>query len=216
MRTVSEAIGDSRADTSIVERLRGGVIMAVAKQASFELRGKVQPPSHFVLIPPEHWGVWQSDSESDLWGAGDIRVYVEVMPDLHIAVLGGSYSMIVRYFGIRFDPAEIEAMIPRWARGGQLAPPSADNAEQTIQTIADGDPEPETLVSDARKGPPVSEALLREWYELYSKAYAGPADTEKMALASATGMFPTKSVSRSKVRELRGERKRGQPSAKVE
>jgi hypothetical protein len=62
------------------------------------------------------------------------------------------------------------------------------------------------------KAPSVSDQLLKEWYELYQKAYQGSADTLQKALESARGMFPGKFVSRDRVRKLCEGRKRGRKS----
>jgi len=56
---------------------------------------------------------------------------------------------------------------------------------------------------------PVSDAALKAWYEAYKLAYSGNSDTEASAIKSASGCFPDKAVSRQKIRDLRGEQKRG-------
>jgi hypothetical protein len=52
---------------------------------------------------------------------------------------------------------------------------------------------------------------LKAWFELYSQVYQGAEDTEDRALGSARGMFANKSVSRERIRKLRGARPMGRP-----
>ena len=54
----------------------------------------------------------------------------------------------------------------------------------------------------AKPAPPVSDALLQMWFDVYRKAYEGVEATEAEALESAEGMFPGKLVSRERVRKL--------------
>jgi hypothetical protein len=94
---------------------------------------------------------------------------------------------------VRFEPQGVHAIL----RGvSKATKPDATPA-------ADDEPEP--------KGPPVSPEALKAWFDLYRRIYTGTADTEAMALKSAQGMFPGKSVSRDKIRALRGERPIGRP-----
>lgn len=58
------------------------------------------------------------------------------------------------------------------------------------------------------KGPRVSGAHLKAWYDLYRTVY-GDDTPEAHSVKSAQGMFSDKSVSRERVRELRGPQKRG-------
>jgi hypothetical protein len=96
-----------------------------------------------------------------------------------------------RHFDVRFEPEGVNAII------GSAAPdiaPTPDLPEANEPT---------------ERGPPVSEAHLQAWYEVYRQVYQGAADTEDTAVRSARGMFPGKSVSRDKIRKLRGAQKRG-------
>lgn len=94
----------------------------------------------------------------------------------------------VKYFGIRFHRNDLYDLFP------ERRPKESS-----------------VLVADGVSKPSVSDALLTAWYDLYLRAYTGAADTEANAVQSAQGMFPGKSVSRERVRELRGERMRGRP-----
>jgi hypothetical protein len=93
----------------------------------------------------------------------------------------------IGHFDVRFEPNAVRAII------GPVA--------KQASAVADVEP--------AEKGPSVSDVHLKAWFEVYRQAYTGASDTEANAVASARGMFPGKSVSRDKVRDLRGEQKRG-------
>jgi hypothetical protein len=122
---------------------------------------------------------------SEFWETGDITIQVRERSATY-----GSQEYPLALFGVRLDPAGIQELRP--------AVTSADSETAT--------PAPST------KGPPVAEPLLKAWFELYSRAYQGSADTEDVAVRSAQGMFPGKSVARQRVRHLRGAQKRGRKS----
>ena len=67
--------------------------------------------------------------------------------------------------------------------------------------------EAQTEISDAK--PPISDADLTRWFEVFSKVHE--VSTEDMALRSAQAMYLDKNVSRQKIRDLRGPQKRGKP-----
>jgi hypothetical protein len=89
----------------------------------------------------------------------------------------------VHYFGVLLEPTCIEAF-------------AATTAASKPEEAPD-------------KGPPVSDGNLGAWYTLYKTIY--PDKSEDHAWRSAHGMFHDKSVSRSKIRKLRGERELGRP-----
>ena len=127
--------------------------------------------------------VWERVQESDpLWLSGDLTDTYR---------LDGSGDRITaRHYAVRFEPKSVHA--------------TARSAGQAAKAeLSTDEPEP--------KGPPVSNDLLKAWFEVYMRAYPGSADTEAAALKSAQGMFPGKSVSREKIRLLRGRRPIGRP-----
>ena len=133
-----------------------------------------------VRISPEHWRY--VNETSSFWTTGDL-VYT-YRRDIYDEVT-------FRHFDVRFEPEGVNAII------GSAAPdiaPTPDLPEANEPT---------------ERGPPVSEAHLQAWYEVYRQVYQGAADTEDTAVRSARGMFPGKSVSRDKIRKLRGAQKRG-------
>lgn len=117
---------------------------------------------------------------SDFWPTGDITIYLP--------------TSITALFGVRFDPVELAHFAP------------------DLSTQKASDTQNEDGVSEQEKDknlPPVSEAHLAEWYELYRKVYSDAEDTTKNAEASARGCFPGKSIARQRIRDLFDERKRG-------
>jgi hypothetical protein len=172
-------------DTSkhlLIERLRSGAILAVA-EASTWIGGEHPHRTGPIGITSDQWLYWRP--QTGFWEAGDMQ--------LHLGHYRGSiYSVEVRFNGVRFDPETV----------ADLAALAANDADVEIK----GTPEPDAKQS----GPPVPEAHLEAWYELFQKVYGGTAkDTEAFAHQSALGMFPDKSVTRRRIRELRGEQKRG-------
>jgi hypothetical protein len=95
----------------------------------------------------------------------------------------------VRRFDVRFEPNAVRAIIAPAAKQAEVAPPAAEPAP------------------DERE--PVSLASLRAWYAVYQSVY--PDRSEDHAWRSAQGMFHDKSVSRSQIRKVRGDRPMGRP-----
>ena len=97
----------------------------------------------------------------------------------------------VQAFGIRFDPAGVQAILVDAGLGGpQTATP---------------EPEPESR----RDLPPLPDGLLKKWHELFVMAY--PKGTITLAQTSIEGMFPKHWVSRKRLRELFPDAQRGRP-----
>jgi hypothetical protein len=104
-------------------------------------------------------------------------------------------EVVIRFFGIRFDPKGMLALIA--------------NAPEKSPSVPVAKPPGSDSPESEEKGPPVSPVYLRAWYALYKQVYQGASDTEDNAWASARGMFPGKSVSRDSVRALRGPQRPG-------
>jgi hypothetical protein len=184
------------ASNAIWQRLVGGLIESAS--ASSSSTPKDRGPTTYMrpdFIPKRLWKSY-SDSGSDLWGAGDARFFVS----------GSGTSTVWRFFGIRLNPDDVRATLP-----SPRPPPKKlwirkPAEEKKIEPQKVEVPEP------VQKGPAVAEDHLKAWHELYRRVYTGVADTEANALASAQGMFQGKSVSRDRVRALRGTQKRGRKS----
>jgi hypothetical protein len=186
------------AAAAIWERLRGGLITAIAATSSATLRGrspvaKTEPS----FIPVGHWDNFSGKVGANFWHSGDARFFLP--PTRH-----RDLPLTIRCFGIRLDPANVRATLP------PLPPEQPKQASEVVPTTEQAKTEP--LPAVRGPGPPVPDAVLRAWYELYRKAYQGSADTLENALNSARGMFPGKFVSRERVRNLVGGRKRGRKS----
>lgn len=217
---VAEVLSREQARSAIWERLNGGAIKAVSTSHSKSAQGS-EPRliSEPTSIPGNYWSHYQQ-SGPNLWQTGDARFYIAKNP------YAGEMSLTIRCFGIKFDPVGVQTLIdsvpkrppppsgpgdealkrpphfseflstPPDAPRVEVSPVSPPIAQESIE-------EPET------KGPSVSPAHLQAWFNLYREVYKGKDDTEPNAIASAQGMFPGKSVSRQRIRDLRGKQKRG-------
>jgi hypothetical protein len=182
----AKCVGQRGAYNAILERLKAGMIEAVARQSStVQWGGAPYVEWGEKDIPKDLWTDFQADG-SDLWGAGDAKF--------------NRTQMTFLFIGIRLNPNDVKSTLPtpvepkRWIK--RKAPPPAP-------APAKPPAEPE------QKGPRVSDAHLAAWFDLYKQVYKGAEDTEDNALKSAQGMFLGKSVSRDRVRALRGSQKRG-------
>jgi hypothetical protein len=179
--------GRTAAANAIWQRLVGGLIETAASTSSATPKGQAPIPKWTPeLIPRSLWKQF-SKHGSNFWGAGDVRFFLS----------GSGRSVVIQCFGIKLYPADVRRTLP---------PPRPAPKRIWVEKPAESEPvkaEPE------QKGPPVAEGHLKAWYELYRQVYSGPADTEGNAIASAQGMFPGKSVSRDRIRALRGTQKRG-------
>jgi hypothetical protein len=137
----------------------------------------------FYKIPSDDWG--KIDTADILWITGELTYRRREF---------GSEHTTVRHYNVRFEPQGVHAIIKS----------ASKTAEPELASTAEMEPE--------SKGPPVSDDHLKAWFELYRRAYTGPADTMANALKSARGMFPGKFVSRDRVRDLAGGRTPGRKS----
>jgi hypothetical protein len=204
LEVLSVAFTISVASDSIMERLRGGLISSVAANSSWESDKITTEPTSMVSIPASHWHYAPTDQASvnRLWYAGDVRFF--------LGTSNGRYakSRAIRYFGIKFDPVGVRALLP----------PATTKSEQAEELPeASSTRALDTEEAPASKGPRVSEENLKAWYAVYQRTYLGPSDTLENAYQSARGMFPGKFVARDRVRKLCEGRKRGRkPNAENE
>jgi hypothetical protein len=164
----------------LLERLRGGMVQAIAGHSAFE--GSRKTRDVFYKIPSEDWE--SVDTANNAWVSGDL-VYTR-------REYGRSERTTVRHFNVKFEPQGVYAII-----GASPANPAMAQVSPGPQA------EPE------EKGAPVSAAHLQAWFEFYRKVTAEADDTEDRALRSARMNFPDRSVSRESVRALRGSQRRG-------
>jgi hypothetical protein len=143
----------------------------------------------FFTIPSEDWQ--HADERDLLWISGDF--------DFQSIEEESAFRSTVttRHFGVKFDPQGIGNIIG--AGSDPRPPPDLPPA-----------PEPESEPqSPDTKGPRVSDAHLRAWFEFYKAVHSTAEDTEERAVVFARHCFPGKSVSRDRIRALRGSVKRG-------
>ena len=154
------------------------MVQAIAQHSAFSGGGRSQ--SLLFKNHPDDWG--RVDTSDPLWITGDLTyTYKEY---------GSGDRITARHFDVRFEPNGIHNIVATVSR----PPESRDSVRQN-----------EAANETVSKGPPVSDDHLWAWFEVYKRVYTGSADTEAMALKSATGMFPGKSVTREKIRALRGD-----------
>ncbi|HXQ42690.1 MAG TPA: hypothetical protein VN821_15575 [Candidatus Udaeobacter sp.] len=178
-------LSDSDAKLAIFNRLQHGLVQSAAKTAKFQNK-----TANIMRIANGTWRHAESGIlVSSLWKTADITIDV---PDQKS---GYAHTYIpLALFGVRFDSSGLVELLP------------PHDQRLTENKLPREEPEP---ADEEPKGPPVSSAHLEQWYRLYEQAYQGADDTEANALVSARGMFPGKSVSRDRVRELRGSRRHG-------
>jgi hypothetical protein len=188
LELLCQAFDHATAIDTVKRRLRGGLVQAVARNTSFEPKGKQSVLSELVRIPTKYWDAAPSGTAwTQFWVVGDARFFLGHEQ-------GYAPSVYVSFFDVRFEPSGIFELVP----------------EQPSGEIEEQDASPSKTA--APKGPPVSDAHLLLWYDVYREVYIGATDTLANAQASATGMFPGKFVSRDRVRNLCSGRKRGRKS----
>lgn len=190
-----------QAAPAIWERLKGGLIRAVATTSSATLRGRSPVPKHSPsFIPRSHWDNFRTgQTGQNFWKSGDASFFLPTTPHRDLPVT-------IRCFGIKLDPAAVRATLPP-------LPPAPEQPEPTAEIAATPEgAEIEPLPPIKRA--PVSDEHLRLWHELYQQVYQGSQDTLATAYKSAVGMFPGKFVSRDRVRKLCAGRKIGRKSSR--
>jgi len=183
----SQCLGPKGAQDAVWRLIAAGFVETAAASTSMTKKGQ-QPQLEIdpMTIPTNLWESY-SPQTSDLWGAAQARFWIP-------GPSGTSDSTTVLFAGIRINPDDLRRHISKSA------------AEQSHTAV--GNERPKTTEGEAKKRLP--DPLLKAWYEVYKQAYGGTSkDTENMAEQSVAGMFPDKSVSRERIRELRGSQKRG-------
>ena len=189
--TIIEA--ENTAKTTIIGRLRGGMIRAASRGVAYELSGsRTESKASIVLMNPESWACYdQLTHGKGFWLTADF----EISPR-------SSQPSTLLYYGVRFDRVGVDAFLH-----GLLG------EDRQIPSVASHKAIKQLTESPTSKGLRVSDPLLQAWYELYQRAYQGTAqDTLANAWESAKGMFPGKSVARDRVHALCGGRKTGKKS----
>jgi hypothetical protein len=194
---VIDVIGDyTVAVDTILGRLTAGLLKATFETAKWENTSRTYSldPN---FIAPNYWKHYKRSNESSyVWKTGDLRLFIGNMSSVT------ETSVYLTFFRVKIERQGIDEIV------ANAAPPRPKRSVW-IKRPKEPPPPPAPEPESPQKGPPVAEEHLKAWYDLYQRAYSGAADTEATAVASARGMFPGKSVSRDRVRALRGSQKRG-------
>ena len=167
---VSKAINRD-ATPSIIGRLRGAAVRAAAQRGSGETDDKVSPVNAIILIPTEHWVRWSDDQSSDLWGAGDVRIWLPADPPKRRS------SRIVRYYGIRFEPSDIYAMVPDGVPVNPSPRAPAHDQHTVVAPLTPAAPAP----SVSKGGRPPKGWWDDLWVEMFRRIHFGELRPAKLA-----------------------------------
>jgi hypothetical protein len=195
-------VGPKNALAAISRRLVAGQIECAATRSSLTYgQNGTHPDPNPSLIPVGFWR-HMTKGGSDLWGVGDARFF---LPSQQRGVASKTFMGL----GIKLNPDDVHDSLPTvpLKQEPELAP-SPPRHQPKVESAPPDSPKSEAD-EPIQKGPPVSEEHLKAWFDLYRRVYSGPIDTEATALASARGMFQGKSVSRDRIRAVRGTQKRG-------
>jgi hypothetical protein len=201
-RYAARIVGPKNAMAAISRRLLAGQIECAATRSSLSYgRNGPYPDPNPSLIPVGYWR-HMTKAGSDLWGVGDARFF---LPSQQRGVASKTFMGL----GVKLNPRDVHDALPSVPLEQEPEPtpsPPQDPPKVESSPLESSKSETDELV---QKGPPVSEEHLKAWFDLYRRVYSGAVDTEATALASARGMFHGKSVSRDRIRALRGTQKRG-------
>jgi hypothetical protein len=189
------ALDDRKASIeTIVNRLGAGLLKASYESVAWEYASRA-PKLDPNYVEPVYWKYYEGSTQSPyVWSTGDLRLYLGNALNTMV-----DNSTVVTFFGVKIQREGIDEIV-----GNALPHPEpTPRASPTLSTdIVESEP--------PSNGPPVPEAHLQAWYEVYKQAYGGSSiDTEDFAHKSARGMFPNKSVTRKRIRDLRGNQKVG-------
>ena len=178
----------------VLERLRAGQIIAVARSASLGSK----PPISLWRIRQSTWIGWDGEYDDNFWDDGDASFSVPADGGIE----GYSFTTL-RCFDIRFDPATFSGRPP------PSVPPDGSPRTVIVPEIADESDEGEPLKPERDKeiskddATRFSRAVLAGW----------PDATEKFAHEKALAFFPNRKVPRDWFlrifRSIRGPKSRG-------
>lgn len=182
----------------IAHRMQAGTIRVGA------LRMKTEAEEHHgVIINPVAWAKWaflaQDGSADGFWEGASFHKF---MPSGQ----GFAEPHLIQFFGVRLHSGDIATMF----------------AELGLSVSATSPPGLLAAALDAFQSPPVapypastapkpalSDAHLRAWWAFYVAVTTQASETEENAIAHVARCFPSHSVSRPRIRQLRGKGKRG-------
>ncbi len=182
---------------ALYDRLKVGLVKAAAEHRAVNEGDLEDGP---IAIPEEHWKNKDGILVDDIWQTGQVTIWATTQ--------GWHGRPRIDYYGVRFDPRGIEAMLS--AAGGT-------NVREALKKAL-AKPKPTTIEDQQTApavGPPVPAAALQAWAGAYKLAFTGQRDTLDNAYKSAAGAFPGMSYSRQQIRDLvGGGRKKGPKGAR--
>jgi hypothetical protein len=176
---------------ALLGRLVGGVAEAVAEQTVKHDGAEHVSRGLFQIIPAENWRRIQTTDTC--WTTGDLI--------FRRRSSSGIGEETVSHYTVRFEPQGVRLMI---RNTGKNTDTSAPHPPSELPSPESSEPR-----SSEPKGPPVSAAHLRAWFEFYQKI--GGEMREERALESARLNFSGQSVTRKRIRDLLGPRPIGRP-----
>lgn len=193
---LSPSMGQAAAVATLSRRVGAGVIQLVAATYVASTNGRETDRGTRLIVPPELWETPRAMLATTFWASGDLTMIADNMPTGYF-----KRGHVTKYFGSRFQPDGVRALMPR-----------------DIVRLADGGtsaqvPSKATETDDPK--PPVSRADLKRWADVFLAVHADKV-TEALAVQSAKAMFPNHAVSRDKVRELLPSRRPGRPASRGE
>jgi hypothetical protein len=170
------------AKETLLGRLTAGVALAACRKVVTKDEGRMHS-GEFLCMGIDDWSLVSTDN--NFWITGDL---------VRSRRTSTFDSTISSYFDVRFEPDGVHAIVAPLLGAGSAGPrpPFAAPAADPNQ-----------------KGPRVSDAHLQAWFAFYKAVTPITEDTEDYAWTHARRCFPEKTVSRERVRDLRGSHKRG-------
>jgi hypothetical protein len=166
--------GHHNSISALADRLAVGLVGAAATHRAID---QGEPEDGPLLIPREHWKV-QGVAVDDVWQTGQFTVW-----------WGGYQKQRFDYYGVRFDPVGIEAMLVSAGKGRAGPAPQEARASQ----------QPERYERKRH----VTAQQMQAWHAAFKAVYGGTARdvVAPFGLDSARGFFQDKEVSRDDVRK---------------
>ena len=167
---------------TIGTRMKSGLIDTMARHVAQPGKDRLE----YVLLKHEFWrDYWSPTSDHDFWKTGDIEIRGGRVTGY------GDDRVKVSFFGVKFDPDAIRAMLPATGESTLPTPQREIAVEDRQRQLASGDAEK------------FSRAILAGW----------PDATEEWAREKALLFYPEHKIPRDWFRDIfraiRGPKKRG-------
>lgn len=174
---VNQALDEmSSAIEVIVRRLEAGLILAAAKNSSWELDGRQADPTAVIVILPRYWSALTiADRKRDLWTTAQVRFQFDSDTSSFISLgfvgapnpYRGPSRVVIDYFGIRFKPSDVADCL------GTLPP--GRMAVEAPEPPTASSPSPPVVASPApnKGGRPPKEWWEDLWIEMFRRIHNG-------------------------------------------